>query len=76
MEYSRWHNPNYEIKKNKKTVGQKKKRYFQSFCREKMKLCFCFLPAVDLLADDVKELFWRVERALVAVFVLEILTWQ
>lgn len=41
-----------------------------------MKLCFCFLPAVDLLADDVKELFWRVERALVAVFVLEILTGQ
>lgn len=41
-----------------------------------MKLCFCLLPAVDLLADDVKELFWRVERALVAVFVLEILTWQ
>lgn len=55
---------------------RKKNVISNSFCREKMKLCFCFLPAVDLLADDVKELFWRVERALVAVFVLEILTWQ
>lgn len=64
------------MKKNKKTVGQKKNAISNLFAVKKMKLCFCFLPAVDLLADDVKELFWRVERALVAVFVLEILTWQ